>query len=190
LILGLSASSKDKKTNPRDPLKALPTEIGQRIFGMLGVFQLARCARVCKKWCRSQTLNYVWFQHYRRENFHDESLPPGMWSRRESKQNWRVVLLETRRKADKEAGRSPNPYFALVDPGYSSPSRGGGGGSGWQTPREIREEKWKVDAEESRLGKIEMREMYKELNGRKSKAKSKYQTGTGARDRGGWADEV
>lgn len=32
-----------------------------------------------------------------------------------------------------------------------------------------------------------MREMYKELGGRKSKAKSKYQTGSSARDRGGWA---
>lgn len=30
----------------------------------------------------------VWFQHYRRDNFHDESLPPGKWSKRESKQNW------------------------------------------------------------------------------------------------------
>jgi hypothetical protein len=30
----------------------------------------------------------VWFQHYRKENFHDENLPPGKWTRRESKQNW------------------------------------------------------------------------------------------------------
>ena len=30
----------------------------------------------------------VWFQHYRKENFHDESLPPGKWTKRESKQNW------------------------------------------------------------------------------------------------------
>ena len=30
----------------------------------------------------------VWFRRYRKENFHDESLPLGKWSRRESKQNW------------------------------------------------------------------------------------------------------
>ena len=30
----------------------------------------------------------VWFQHYRKENFHDESLPQGKWTKRESKQSW------------------------------------------------------------------------------------------------------
>lgn len=126
----------------------------------------------------------VWFQHYRKENFHDESLPPGKWSRRESKQNWRVVYLENRRKTDMEANRSPN-FFALADASYN-PSRGG---SGYQTPREVKEERWKLDAEETKPGKVEMREMYKELGGRKSKSKSKYQTGTTVRDRGGWAGE-
>jgi len=148
---------------------------------LLSIHQLARCARVSKRWNRSQTVNYVWFQHYRKENFHDESLPPGKWSRRESKQNWRIVYLDNRRKADKEANRSPGP-FALNDAGYHS-SRGG---SGYQTPREVREEKWKADAEEVKPGKVEMRALYKELGGRKSKDKSKYSAGTNARDKGGW----
>ncbi|KAG8989587.1 hypothetical protein FRB94_014181 [Tulasnella sp. JGI-2019a] len=186
--LGLSSGEKDQKSpasTKKDPLKALPTEIGQRIFGLLGTYQLARCSRVSKKWNRSQTLNYVWFQLYRKENFHDDSLPPGKWSRRESKQNWRVVYLENRRKTDIETNRSPN-YFSLADATYTASSKGG---SGYQTPREIREEKWKAEAEETKPGKVEMREMYKDLGGRKSKAKAKYSAGTNSRDRGGWADE-
>src|SRR6266702_1088304 len=90
-----------------DPLRAFPTEISQRIFGLLGIHDLARCARVSRKWRKSQTLNYgmfrccavyisavtaslalVWFQHYRKENFYDTSLPQGKWTKRESKQNW------------------------------------------------------------------------------------------------------
>lgn len=124
----------------------------------------------------------VWFQHYRKENFHDDSLPPGKWSRRESKQNWRVVYFDSRRKADKESGRSP-AYFALAEASTSYSSRGG---SGYQTPREVKEERWKAEADETRPGKVEMREMYKELGGRKSKAKGKYQTSVSARDKGGW----
>ena len=101
------------KERSLDPLRALPTDISQRIFGMLSIGDLARCARVCKKWSKSQTLNYgkhlsfcpfysvmvfssyifnmahiVWFQQYRKDNFHDEDLPSGKWTRRESKQNW------------------------------------------------------------------------------------------------------
>lgn len=91
-----------------DPLKAFPTQVSQSIFRWLGISELATCASVSRKWNKSQTLNYgksniqnlarymlmvcvglqVWFQHYRKENFHDESLPPGKWTRRESKQNW------------------------------------------------------------------------------------------------------
>lgn len=34
------------------------------------------------------TFGLVWFQYYRKEHFHDDSLPPGKWTKRESKQNW------------------------------------------------------------------------------------------------------
>ena len=60
-----------------------------------------RCARSGVRVNLSTMVNYsppprgfvddnrtVWFRRYRKENFHDESLPPGKWSRRESKQNW------------------------------------------------------------------------------------------------------
>ncbi|KAG8904689.1 hypothetical protein FRB99_001330 [Tulasnella sp. 403] len=179
----LHLSPSKSKASRSDPLRVLPTEVTQRIFGLLTISQLARCARVCKKWNRSQTINYVWFQHYRKEYFHDESLPMGKWTRRESKQNWRITYLDSKRRAAKEnqlLGGSRSPYFYSSTPSYT--------GSGYQTPREIREEKWRAEAEDSRPTKNEMREMYKELNGRKSKAKSKFQTNVSARDKGGWAE--
>jgi len=163
-----------------DPLKALPTELGQRVFRMLEVKDLARCARVSKKWCRSQTINYVWFQHYRKENFHDESLPPGKWTRRESKQNWRTSYMHNL------ATRSPP--FGPVNPstGFSSHS---GSQSGYQTPREVREDRWRLENDTlAKPSKQEMRDSYKELGGRKVRGKGKISAG-GIRDRGGWEDD-
>lgn len=68
--------------------------------------------------------------------------------------------------------------------GSSSPLSG----SGYVTPREVREEAWRLEAEEkARPGKNEMREMYKELGGRKTKGKFKFGN-SGVRDKGGWGD--
>ncbi|KAF8584931.1 hypothetical protein K439DRAFT_1388790 [Ramaria rubella] len=164
------------KHNHTDPLKAFPTELGQRIFGLLDVQDLARCSRVSRKWNRSQTINYVWFQQYRKENFHDDTLPQGKWTRRESKQNWRQEYIRTIRSRDSDIAQSS----------FSRPSTPSAG-SGYQTPREAREEQWRLESETTRPGKIEMREMYKELGGRKSRAKTKV-GGTATRDRGGWND--
>ncbi|KIK66053.1 hypothetical protein GYMLUDRAFT_239702 [Collybiopsis luxurians FD-317 M1] len=161
-----------------DPLKAFPTELSQRIFNKLSIRDLAKCALVSKKWNRSQTINYVWFQRYRKENFHDESLPPGKWTRRESKQNWRLTYLKS------NSNRSPtNGSFS----GYSTPSSPKSGyGSGYQTPREIKEERWRQENEATATpGKIEMRAIYKEMGGRKSRAKTKLGS-SGVRDKGGW----
>jgi len=180
----LLSPSKKLITPSKDPLKVLPSELNQRIFGMLTIRQLAKCARVSRKWSKSQTINYVWFQHYRMENFHDESLPQGKWTRRESKQNWRVVFLDNRKKVAKENGDYLGANY-YVRTGASTPSYAG---SGYQTPREIREEKWKQEADETKPTKNEMRDMYKELGGRKAKTKGKYQTDTTSRDRGGWTD--
>ncbi|KAJ7223192.1 hypothetical protein GGX14DRAFT_657623 [Mycena pura] len=164
-----------------DLLKALPTEISQRIFRDLSLKDLAKCALVSKKWNRSQTINYVWFQHYRSENFHDDNLPTGKWTKRESKQNWRMLHLKNMGR------RSPGSTTAVMSraSGHTSPTM-----SGAQTPREVKEEKWKQEAELTAPGKLEMREMYKELNGRKSRGKSKWGTagaGGGVRDKGGWS---
>lgn len=63
--------------------------------------------------------------------------------------------------------------------------------SGSQTPREVREERWRLEAAAvDRPGKVEMREMYKELNGRKAKAKGKLGGTTGIRDKGGWVGSL
>ncbi|TBU30798.1 hypothetical protein BD309DRAFT_888888 [Dichomitus squalens] len=164
------------KSGPsRDPLRVLPTDVSQRVFSHLSIRDLARCSRVSKKWNKSQTLNYVWFQHYRKENFHDESLPPGKWTKRESKQNWRTTYLTT--IPNRSPPQSPRS-------GYLTPLR-----SGQQTPREIREEKWKQEVEgAARPSKVEMREMYKELGGRKARGKGKLGGTAGMRDRGGWGE--
>ncbi|KAH7911838.1 hypothetical protein BJ138DRAFT_1149760 [Hygrophoropsis aurantiaca] len=157
-----------------DPLKNFPTQVSQRIFRYLTISELAICSRVSRKWHKSQTINYVWFQHYRKENFHDDSLPPGKWTRRESKQNWRLTYLQSTssRSADTTG------LYSSTSPSHS----------GYQTPREINEERWRQEEmTSSRPGKMEMREMYKELGGRKSKGKTKLGS-TGIRDRTGWED--
>ncbi|KAF8151914.1 hypothetical protein K438DRAFT_1864739 [Mycena galopus ATCC 62051] len=165
----------------RDLLKALPTEISQRIFRELSPRDLAKCALVSKKWSRSQTINYVWFQHYRNENFHDDSLPAGKWTKRESKQNWRVMHLQNVAGQRSPNGSGMNGMSRAS--GYASPLK-----SGAQTPREIKEEKWKQEAETTAPGKLEMRSLYKELGGRKSKEKSKWGS-SGVRDKGGWSGD-
>ncbi|KAJ7019371.1 hypothetical protein C8F04DRAFT_1092111 [Mycena alexandri] len=167
----------------RDLLKALPTEISQRIFAKLSIKDLAKCALVSKKWSRSQTMNYVWFQHYRNENFHDDSLPAGKWTKRESKQNWRILHLQaTGRRSPGSGGTGINGLSRAS--GYTSPSII----SGAQTPRELKEEKWRQEAETTAPGKIEMRGMYKELGGRKSKVKTKWGS-SAVRDKGGWSGD-
>ena len=61
-------------------------------------------------------------------------------------------------------------------------------GSGAQTPREVREERWRLEAlATERPGKIEMRVQYKELGGRKARSKNKLGSAGGTRDKGGWA---
>jgi len=69
--------------------------------------------------------------------------------------------------------------------GYATPDYPG---SGYATPKEIREARWAqenaADTSGTGLGKVEMREMYKGLGGRMAKSKNR---GVG-RDKGGWED--
>ena len=138
----------------------------------------------------------MWFQHYRKENFHDESLPPGKWTKRESKQNWvgtfqisgeKTPLLTHDSVAQRTTYLNTIPNRSPPQSprsGYLTPLR-----SGQQTPREIREEKWKQEADGvARPSKVEMREMYKELGGRKARGKGKLGGTSGMRDRGGWGE--
>ncbi len=63
--------------------------------------------------------------------------------------------------------------------------------SGHPTPKETREEKWREEAEATlKPTKIEMREMYKELRGRKARDKGKLGGTSGMRDRGGWGEPI
>lgn len=98
---------------------------------------------------------------------------------------FRMFFLRIQRTTYLQTIANRSPILGPIKPssGFSSPSR-----SGAQTPREIREEKWRLEAEgETRPTKNEMREMYKELGGRKARGKTKLGS-AGSRDRGGWAD--
>jgi len=166
----LSRSS--KRRSRTDPLRTLPTETSQRIFSLLAIKDLAACARVSKKWSTSQSINYVWFRHYRKENFNDTSLPPGKWTKRESKQNWRIVYIQS----------IPAREQSSMGSGYST----SGSRSGYQTPRELKEEQWRLEATSvNKPSKNALREMYKELGGRKSKTKGKVGSTGRIRDKGG-----
>ncbi|KAF8707926.1 A Receptor for Ubiquitination Targets, partial [Rhizoctonia solani] len=136
-----------------DPIRAFPTEVGQKIFSQLGIHDLAKCAR---------------------DNFQDEHLPAGKWTRRESKQDWRVTYLRIQRTSDYNGPRVAADADAL--------------GSGYVTPKEMREAQWASEASAANLkpSRVEARAMYKDLGGRKFKGKNKF--GSETRDRGGWGD--
>ena len=81
--------------------------------------------------------------------------------------------------------RVSRPNSPLTDTYSLNGSASPRSGSGYATPREIREEQWRQEAEEkTKPGKLEMREMYKEMGGRKARGKNKI--GAGSRDKGGW----
>ena len=65
--------------------------------------------------------------------------------------------------------------------------------SGYQTPREIKEERWRQEAEEAQKGvaKNEMRDMYKELGGRKVRGKGGLggKELRGVKDRAGFSED-
>jgi len=169
-----SGLSRLVKTRSRtDPLRVFPTELSQRLFSLLSIKDLANCARVSKKWNTSQSINYVWFRHYRKENFNDVSLPPGKWTKKESKQNWRLMYMQSIPTREQAAS------------GYST----SGSRSGYHTPKELKEQQWQNELEPAaKPTKNELREMYKELGGRKSKSKGKV-GGTGKiRDKTAFGD--
>jgi len=176
-MLHLSSLDSPKRSKT-DPLRVLPTDVTQRIFSQLSVKDLAGTSRVSVKWNKSQSLNYLWFQHYRKVELNDNTLPTGKWTRRESKENWRKIYMKTARERASLDG-SISRYGYATPPAMSS---------GYSTPREIREERWAQENSTAfggsgGLGKVEMREMYKELGGRKAKTKNKI---GGGRDKGGW----
>lgn len=102
--------------------------------------------------------------------------------------NWHKVEYHhahAQRVTHLKFGGDRSPTFNSFSRGseYSSPSM-----SGYQTPRELKEEQWRQEAQIAKPNKLEMRTMYKELGGRKSRGKTKLGS-SGIRDKGGWADE-
>ncbi|KZO99570.1 hypothetical protein CALVIDRAFT_553082 [Calocera viscosa TUFC12733] len=162
-----------------DPFRRFNTELVIRILVLLRPEDLARCSHVCKKWCNSQAANFVWFRHTRNAALPGAAPVPlagsttPTWTKRESKQNWRreyATLLARERD-------EPPPSLPPFSRGSSRPSsragdRSPGSTSGYHTPKEMKEELWAKEAEQrDRPNKIEMREAYKELGGRKARVK-------------------
>lgn len=80
--------------------------------------------------------------------------------------------------------RTSRPNSPYVSGGSSNPS------SGYATPREAREEQWRQEADGTlKPSKVEMREMYKELGGRKARGKGKFGPSAGIRNKGSWGDD-
>jgi hypothetical protein len=79
----------------------------------------------------------------------------------------RTTYIQSASTRENEPTQYSRPYRSAS--GYSSPS-----GSGYRTPKELNEERWaQEETGELRPSKVEMREMYKELGGRKSRTKNK-----------------
>ncbi|WWC85906.1 uncharacterized protein L201_000776 [Kwoniella dendrophila CBS 6074] len=220
--------------NTKDPLRTLPTHISVRIFIQLDVRALARCDRVCKRWHKSSTLNYVWFLQNRalvlpklllpdtpggktrkvdkEIEFFDpydksprlSSLPQPplptssqpVWTKIESKKDWRNIFKVTFKRTDPTA--EPEIDHRRVDisslhtSGYSTPN-GGGGGGGYKGLGSGNASKWQNEDSDGGLSssekKLQARENYKSLGGRKSKTKRKMGGELGGKDKGGAIDD-
>ncbi|EJT99065.1 hypothetical protein DACRYDRAFT_56469 [Dacryopinax primogenitus] len=175
-------------TSKTDPFRRLNTELLIRLLMYLQPRELARCCQVCRKWCNSQAANFVWFRHRRNAALH-EDLPlvtgtTPTWTKRESKQNWRREYAALLAKQ-----REDVPLIAPFSRASSRPSSRAGGSptpSGYQTPREVKEEIWAREAEgRDKPSKVEMREAYKELGGRKARVK-----GSGGWEKGAGRDRT
>jgi len=171
-----------EKEKGLDPLRRLPGELSQKIFGSLDIHSLLNCGRVSKRWRKSQTINWCWYVHYQRKSFtyfdddwYGEKLPS--WTKKESKTAWAQRFASTYRRddlateADLERARS----------------------DGWRTPKEEREERWRIengdaDSENVEPGsdKLAMRAYYKSLKNSKAKGKGGRSVSERGRDRTGW----
>ncbi|EOR04185.1 DNA-directed RNA polymerase II subunit RPB9 [Wallemia ichthyophaga EXF-994] len=137
----------------RDPMKIFTHDISTNIFRRLSQQDLKQCHRVCKRWRRSQVINYIWFEIYRQRFFDGESTQSlqGKWTRRESRQDWKLMY--------KSANRRPFESAVVEQLERSI------------TPSQIREAQWDAEANKPPPTKNEQREEYKLLKGRKPRSK-------------------
>lgn len=128
----------------------------------------------------------AWYQHYRQETYQGSDLPVGKWTKRESKKDWRAEYLQTRQQRYKEESSAHLGAYSLSRPVSRPATRPHSPtlGSGYQTPREIKEEQWRLEGEAiAKPPKLAMREHYKDMGGRKARGKNKLGMQGGMRDR-------
>ncbi|GAA5870087.1 hypothetical protein JCM1840_003577 [Sporobolomyces johnsonii] len=150
--------------NPFDPLIRFPGQVNGRIFGELGVNDLLACGLVCKRWRRSQTMNYTWYLLLQsltyttpaeRKATYAQSTGLPTWRQGDANQDWAQHFANVMRRDDLESKEADVDENGL-------------------TMKEERELKWKEENEASEAGldKVAMREYYKSLGNKKVKGKS------------------
>ncbi|BGP57150.1 hypothetical protein JCM8202_005412 [Rhodotorula sphaerocarpa] len=154
----------DQMRNPIDPFLRFPGEVLGRVLGELDVRDLQSVGLVCKRWRRSQTLNYTWFlllESYtfenpadRRRKYADSNGVP-TWRKGDAQQDWAQRFANVFAHDASETVESDHDENGL-------------------TLKEERELKWKEENEASEMDGMDknaMREYYKGLKNKKVKGK-------------------
>ncbi|BGP34203.1 hypothetical protein JCM10296v2_006018 [Rhodotorula toruloides] len=153
--------------NPLDPFLRFPNVVLGRILGELNANDLLAVGLVCKRWRRSQTLNYTWYlllQSFtyvtpaERGRSYAEGDGVPTWRKGDASQDWAAHFANIFRRDDLDQGVEE----AEVD-------------ENGLTMKEERELKWKEENEANEmagLDKVAMREYYKSLRNKKVKGKS------------------
>lgn len=151
--------------NPLDPINRFPGQVNGRIFGELLAPDLLACGLVCKRWRRSQTLNYTWYlllqsltwtSPEERKATYAESNGLPQWRPNEAKEDWAQHFANIMRRDDTETKEADVDENGL-------------------TMKEERELKWAQENEEGEtagMDKVAMRAYYKSLGNKKVKGKN------------------
>ncbi|GEM10464.1 F-box domain, cyclin-like domain containing protein [Rhodotorula toruloides] len=153
--------------NPLDPFLRFPNVVVGRILGELNANDLLAVGLVCKRWRRSQTLNYTWYlllqsftyvapEDRGRSYAEGDGVPT--WRKGDASQDWAAHFASIFRRDDLDQGVEE----ADVD-------------ENGLTLKEERELKWKEENEGNEMAgmdKVAMREYYKSLRNKKVKGKS------------------
>ncbi|KAN0064761.1 hypothetical protein ACQY0O_001818 [Thecaphora frezii] len=193
--LGLSKLRYEaKRKASTDPLRAFGNEVAQHIFLQLPPRTLLSCSEVSKRWRRSATLNYCWFQHHQSSLLGQEASPTlpawgsggAKWTRRQSKTDWKTAFLKQRKMEARDAQRAESlPGSGTVTPSRTQKMVD----AGLVTTQMARRQQW--DEQEQPATKEEMREYYKSATNKGGKVKGKREKGgvkTGLQGDGGLWD--
>lgn len=169
--------------NPLDPINRFPGEVNGRIFGELMAPDLLACGLVCKRWRRSQTLNYTWYlllqsltwtSPEERKATYAESTGLPKWRPNEAKEDWAQHFANIMRRDDTETKEADVDENGL-------------------TMKEERELKWAQENEEletAGMDKVAMRAYYKSLGNKKVKGKNWGKGGVRTHEGDGLGDVV